>query len=496
MKRKNVAAAWAAVAVLGAARGTFAADMATKAPEYKPTGSAVCGSILDFFTTGCDVSAYGVRFYGTVDVGVSYQTNGTPVNHLTGSGLQYTPQKQNNGAQWLPASNAMGPTSVGFTIAEPLGGGWKFVGQIEAAFDPYSLALRSGSDSLRADIGDRFGSAKGSADSSLQGSFDNSLGFAGVSNDTWGILTFGRQGTVLRDVMLSYDPAGGSNGFGLIGGSGTLSGGGSTETTKGNTGVKYRVNVANYRVGLFAQFGDYNEGNASKAAYQANLGGDFKIGPGVLSVDGVGGFTKDAVSESLALSGGPSTLPGGAGNPDAVVSGVSATITDNTYASVGAKYTIDRLKLYAGYEWIRFANPADGGVNAFTDIAGNGFANVAGSSFIITNGGLANDKIWNIAWAGVRYSLTNAVDIYGAYYHQEQGQFIAANNTTCAVNGERSNSACHGTENSVTAVIDWQFAPKWDTYVGTTLTQFNGGLANGYLHTQYWATSAGVRFRW
>jgi hypothetical protein len=45
-------------------------------------------------------------------------------------------------------------------------------------------------------------------------------------------------------------------------------------------------------------------------------------------------------------------------------------------------------------------------------------------------------------------------------------------------------------------VIDWKFAPKWDIYIGTLYEQSNGGLANGFLASNTWQTTAGVCFRW
>ncbi len=45
-------------------------------------------------------------------------------------------------------------------------------------------------------------------------------------------------------------------------------------------------------------------------------------------------------------------------------------------------------------------------------------------------------------------------------------------------------------------LLDWKFAAKWDTYVGTLYSRNNGGLASGYLAHNNWATTAGVRFRW
>ena len=52
-----------------------------------------------------------------------------------------------------------------------------------------------------------------------------------------------------------------------------------------------------------------------------------------------------------------------------------------------------------------------------------------------------------------------------------------------------------GTVDAASGLIDWKFAPKWDTYIGTFFSQFNGGLVNGYLVRNNLATTAGVRFR-
>ncbi len=45
-------------------------------------------------------------------------------------------------------------------------------------------------------------------------------------------------------------------------------------------------------------------------------------------------------------------------------------------------------------------------------------------------------------------------------------------------------------------MVDSQFASKWDTYIGTTYNQLAGGLEAGYLHSDFWVTTAGARFRW
>jgi hypothetical protein len=44
--------------------------------------------------------------------------------------------------------------------------------------------------------------------------------------------------------------------------------------------------------------------------------------------------------------------------------------------------------------------------------------------------------------------------------------------------------------------LDWRFAPKWDTYIGTLYSRLHGGLDSGFLAKDDWSTTGGVRFRW
>src|SRR5262249_39944636 len=132
-------AASAAMMTLGLAGGAHAADLNTKAPVLKAaTDPTACTSILDFFTTACQLAAYGIRFYGTIDVGFGYQTNGAALDRSTPTGLTYFPQKMNSGGKWLVSPNALSASNIGLQIQEPLGAGWSFVGQLETAFDPAS----------------------------------------------------------------------------------------------------------------------------------------------------------------------------------------------------------------------------------------------------------------------------------------------------------------------------------------------------------------------
>lgn len=488
----------AVVVILAGAGGAYAADINTAPVKALPLAApATCASIVDFFTTACPMQEYGIRFYGTIDVGFGYQSNGGVFSKAAPSGYVYVPLRQNFGSEWTATPNALSTSNFGFLVKESLGLGWSFIGQYEAFFDPYSLELSSDQQPMRDNIGRTLGTALTGADGSVNSTAWNSFGFFGFSNDTWGTITFMRQVSLVRDLFRSYDPIPGSNAFSFIGGGGAVSSGGNTESARETTAIKYRVAVDTFRLGLFGQVGGYDPGNSTEGQFQGQIGADFKVGPGIMSVDAVGAYSKDSVNESLTEVN--PTLASGMGNPDAQITGNTATISNTTGALIGAKYIWDRFTLYAGYEWIQYAAPTDV-PTSFTDISGQLF--VTGSRFNIVgnafgNPGVTKDKVLQLSWFGGRYAITESLDVAAAYYHTEQNQYTIASASIagCAANS-LSSSACAGTQDAASIIFDFRFAPKWDTYIGALYTQFNGGLDNGYLAKRFLVTTAGVRFRW
>jgi predicted porin len=178
---------------------------------------------------------------------------------------------------------------------------------------------------------------------------------------------------------------------------------------------------------------------------------------------------------------------------------LTAQISDNTAAMFVAKYTNGPLKLYAGYEYIRYTAPSDP-QTAFTDIAGN-FLCLNCQAFNNTNinntafgvNGLGNKKL-QVMWVGAKYAVTENLDVIGAYYHYIQNSFFgtAAGPAPCP---GREHPQCAGTFDAISAAVDWRFAPKWVLYSGIMFTQVNGGLAFGFLQRNNIAPTVGLRFR-
>ena len=496
----------------GASTGEAWADsiMVTKTPPpaampASPPPPAPCSSVWDFVATACPLTWYGITVYGTIDVGGGWQSHGTPFNGTSVVGQEYLVQKNSNRALWGFAPNALSQSNIGIKGNEPTGAGWSFVFDLEAGFDPYSLQFANGPGAVAQNAGVPLVSQTANADLSRAGQWYNSAGYVGVSSPTYGTLTVFRQNALTLDGVLAYDPMGGSYAFSPIGWQGVTCGVGDTEDCRFSTSLKYRVNVGVFRAAALWQFGGYGQNNASDGAYQAEVGADIRnLANGVLSVDAIYSYVRDAVA--VTLTGNPSNangLPIAPFTPQFL----TATISNNTSAMALAKYTNGHLNLYSGYEWIQYAPPSDP-QTSFTDIAGdtitglvvstaspNGLTAINNVAFTAgcAAGTVCHDKILQVMWAGAKYAVTDNLDVIAAYYHYAQNNFFATGpNLGCS---SSAHSQCSGTFDAVSAVIDWKFAAKWDTYIGCMFSQVNGGLANGYLQRNNIDPTAGLRFR-
>jgi predicted porin len=143
---------------------------------------------------------------------------------------------------------------------------------------------------------------------------------------------------------------------------------GKTEDCRYSTSLKYRVNVGQLRAAALWQFGGYGQNNGSNGAYQIQAGADIpNLADGTLSFDAIYSSVRDAVSLSL---GPGSNNAAGMPIPPFLPQTLTATISDNSSVMLLARYTNGALKLYGGYQWIRYAAPSDP-QTAFTDLAGD-----------------------------------------------------------------------------------------------------------------------------
>jgi hypothetical protein len=310
-----------------------------------------------------------------------------------------------------------------------------------------------------------------------------------------------------------------------------MAGGGGTEEARWTTAIKYRINVGNLHFAVEGQpitgsSAGYDSYNPNNGAVAGEVGWDIKnFGPGVLSLNAIGMYVKDAVNIGPA-GWGTNALGWGTGVGPAYL---KATLSNNTSFVAEAKYSFGSyadpapvvgkapppapsgipLTLYAGYEWIQLANPSDpqtsfrddgflfvnpnttntggvAGVNG-TAVNNNAFNASCGAA-----GGGCTAETFQYAWAGAKYGITRNLDIIAANYIEWQNTF-AVNTALCT--NTMAHSYCYGTMNVASAAIDWRFLPKWDWYTGVMYSIAAGGIANGDLYNNNVAVTSGVRFR-
>ena len=281
----------------------------------------------------------------------------------------------------------MSQSVVGVDIKEPVAQGWAFVARGELAFDPYSGLLANAPQAMQDAIHVPLNQQELPVDSSRWGWLAGQI-YAGLSSPVWGTLTFGRQNALETDGVNAYDPMGGSYAFSPIGFSGFTCGAGDTEECRWTTAIKYRVNFGNFRFAAMGQpwtgTSAYNAYNPNNGAIQGDIGGDFHLGPGLLSVDAIGSYVANAVN--IGPAGGSASVLGVPVAPFAPTTFLSATLSNNTAFMALAKYAFGSwgnqpivtkgpvpppsgipLTLYAGYEWLQLSNPSNAVTTSFPD---------------------------------------------------------------------------------------------------------------------------------
>jgi predicted porin len=385
-----------------------------------PLQPAACANLEDFVVTNCPLTWNGITLYGTIDGGVTWRSHGAPFNGTSAVGVDYLIQKYSRGPRWDFAPNGLTQSNIGIKGKEPVAAGWAFIFDLQAGFDPYSLQFVDGPHSVAQNAGVPLTSQSSGADSSRAGHFYNSVGYLGVSSP-YGTLTVFRQNSLTLDAVFAYDPMGASYAFSPIGWQGITCGVGDTEDCRFSTSVRYRADIGQFRVAALFQFGGYNLNNAATGSYQFQLGGDIaNLAGGTLSLDVIGSHVQNAVSIGLAGNTLPAVLP----------QVLTATLSDDSSVMLVAKYSNGPVKLFAGYEYIRYAPPSSpyAAGTGFNDISGD-FVCAGCAAFNNTNINStafnAGDKLFHLFWTGAKYAITDNLDVIGAYYHYDQPAFGA-----------------------------------------------------------------------
>jgi predicted porin len=422
---------------------------------------------------------HGITLYGTIDIGLQYESHGAPFSdYYTPASTNIVQKDSRESVTGVTGSN-LSQTKVGLRGLEPIAGDWSGVFALETWFNPQAGELSNSLKSLTVNNGLTTGEQSTNNDGASAGQVFQ-LAYVGVSSRTFGTLTFGRQQMLVADGINALDPNRAAPAFSLLGASGAYAGAGSTEDKRMDSTLKYRVGLADiFHVGALYKFNNSN-GGAGGTAVQGNVGGEYAG----LTLDAYYSRINDAVSLASLTATQVEGLPKlGFSSTNSL----SATISDNTAYALMAGYQLPALpvKLFAGYEHIQYANPTKRVLAGATGLGGYIFAFANDAAY-------AKDKDLGVYWGGVRYSVLPRLDVTAAYYGYRQNAYGTGSQAGCSTD---AHSTCSGSFMAYSVDAVYRFTKRLDGYVGIMYSAVSDGLANGYLYdTTNINPTIGVRY--
>ena len=419
----------------------------------------------------------GITLYGVLDIGFQYDTHSAPFTPYrpSASGNIVRNNSRDESADGLTPSN-MGQTRIGLQGNEPLAGDWSAVFQAETFFNPQSGEIANSLKSLVVNNGRSLATQNVGVDGGAAGQ-PFQTAFVGLQSARFGALTFGRQVTLLSEGTIKYDPNYKATAFGLLGASNTYSGGGSAEDDRLDSTAKYVLSFNDLvHVGALYKFNGSN--GSADTAYQANIGGNL----GGASLDAYYSKVNSAITASALSADQVAALPG---LGYSVTNSLAATVSDNTAYAVMGEYKFEPIKFFAGYEYIQYTNPTKPLSPGFTDIGDYVLAFVNDTAY-------NEEKIVQVYWTGVRYSVSSNLDLTAAYYGYHQSAYGTGKQAGCST---IAHSTCSGGLDAFSFDADYRFTKHFDAYLGAMYSGVHDGAANGYLTTNNINPTIGVRYK-
>jgi predicted porin len=427
--------------------------------------------------TGDDsLTWHGITLYGVIDVGLQYDTHSAPFTPYRPSASGNIVRQNSGGSVFGVTPSNMGQSRVGLQGLEALNNDWAAVFQAETFFNPQSGNIADSLKSLTMNNGKSLANQSVAVDGSSAGQAFQTA-FVGFKSAQFGTLTFGRQTSLMLEGTIKYDPNYNASAFGLLGASNTYSGGGTQEDNRLDSTAKYEVGFDDL-VHLGALYKFNGSSGSANTAYQADIGADFSGA----SLDAYYSKERSAITTTSLSATQVAGLPA---LGYSISNSLAATISDNTAYAAMASYTFDPLKFFAGYQYLKYANPSTPLKAGFSDIGGYILA-------FVNNDAYANDKIVQVYWTGVRYTVLPPLDLTAAYYGYHQNAYGTGKEAGCAT---AANSACSGSFEAFSFDADYHFNQHFDAYGGAMYSGVHDGVASGYLHTTNINPTIGLRFK-
>jgi len=186
---------------------------------------------------------------------------------------------------------------------------------------------------------------------------------------------------------------------------------------------------------------------------------------------------------------------------------------------IGAKYKLDKLTVYGGYEYSRLSSPTDffkynptnsgtaGNVYNFNNSWTDYPAQVQKDAF---GHGTGKPEDLQVVWIGAKYGILSNLDAAVGYYHEWQNNYDTSSATNCAAFSSQAGNAkyvttskqvgqgtikgdCAGHTDVISGMLDWRPVKRVDIYGGVMFSKVEGGMASGYIHDTNTSVTGGVR---
>jgi predicted porin len=418
----------------------------------------------------------GITLYGVIDIGVQYDTHMAPFTpYRPAASGNIVRQNSRQSVVGVTPSN-MGQSRVGLQGTEALNDEWAAVFQIETFFNPQSGELANSLKSLTVNNGVPLSQQSVGVDGSSAGQAFQTA-WLGLKSRRFGTLTFGRQVTPLLEGIIKYDPNQNASSFGLLGASNTYSGAGSQESNRLDSTAKYQVSLGDLlHLGALYKFN--GSSGSANTAFQANLGADF----GRASVDGYYSKVNSAITATSLSGTQVGELPA---LGYSVTNSLAATVSDNTAYALMGRYRLERLKLFAGYEYIKYENPKTALDPGFVNIGGYVLA-------FVNNTAYDNAKMVQVYWTGLRYTVIPRLELTAAWYGVHQNAYGSGKQAGCTTD---AHSTCSGSLEAFSVDADYRFNLHFDAYIGAMYSGVHDGMASGYTFTTNINPTIGVRYK-
>jgi predicted porin len=133
----------------------------------------------------------GITLYGSVDIGLQYETHGAPISpYYVGGTAPFITKYSNHSVFGMTPSN-LSQSKLGLEGVEALIGDWSAVFNLESYFNPQSGEISDGLKALAQNNGRTLDAQSSGLDSSIAGQpFQTS--YIGLKSSMFGLITLGR----------------------------------------------------------------------------------------------------------------------------------------------------------------------------------------------------------------------------------------------------------------------------------------------------------------